>query len=130
MKHGSDVVLIACGVLVSKSLEAAAELEEVGISASVIDMHTIKPLDTNLIDEIIAETGCVVTAEDHSIIGGLGGAVAEHLSSSNPVPLERVGVKDRFGESAQAEEMLDLLNINTADIIEAAKRAIERKNRS
>jgi len=130
LKHGSDVVLIACGVLVSKSLEAAAELEEVGISASVIDMHTIKPLDTNLIDEIIAETGCVVTAEDHSIIGGLGGAVAEHLSSSNPVPLERVGVKDRFGESAQAEEMLDLLNINTADIIEAAKRAIERKNRS
>ncbi|MCS5537006.1 MAG: hypothetical protein NZ770_02775, partial [Candidatus Poseidoniaceae archaeon] len=76
------------------------------------------------------DTGCVVTAEDHSIIGGLGGAVAEHLSSSTPVPLERVGVKDRFGESGQAEEMLDLLNINTADIVEAAKRAIERKNRS
>ena len=130
LKQGSDVALIACGVLVSKSLEAAAELENAGISACVIDMHTIKPLDTKLLDDIVIDTGCVVTAEDHSIIGGLGGAVAEHLSSSTPVPLERVGVKDRFGESGQAEEMLDLLNINTADIVEAAKRAIERKNRS
>ena len=92
-------------------------------------MHTIKPLDTEIIDRVVGETGCVVTAEDHSVIGGLGGAVAEYLSSSNPVPLERVGVKDRFGESAQAEEMLDLLNINTNDIVAAAKLAIERKNR-
>jgi len=129
LKQGNDVALIACGVLVSKSLEAAEELEKYGISACVIDMHTIKPLDTEIIDMVVGETGCVVTAEDHSVIGGLGGAVAEYLSSSNPVPLERVGVKDRFGESAQAEEMLDLLNINTNDIVAAAKLAIERKNR-
>ncbi len=129
LKQGNDVALIACGVLVSKSLEAAEELEKSGISACVIDMHTIKPLDTEIIDMVVGETGCVVTAEDHSVIGGLGGAVAEYLSSSNPVPLERVGVKDRFGESAQAEEMLDLLNINTNDIVAAAKLAIERKNR-
>ena len=128
LKDGHDVAIIACGVLVSKSLEAAAKLEADGISATVVDMHTIKPLDTELVDRLVASNGCLVSAEDHSIIGGLGGALAEHICSTNPVPLERVGVRDRFGESGQAEEMLDLLSINTGDIIEAAMRAIARKN--
>lgn len=128
LKEGHDVAIIACGVLVSKSLEAAAKLQADGISATVVDMHTIKPLDTELVDRIVAATGCLVSAEDHSIIGGLGGALAEHICSTKPVPLERVGVRDRFGESGQAEEMLDLLSINTGDIIEAAMRAIARKN--
>jgi transketolase len=91
-------------------------------------MHTLKPLDGDLINRMAASTGCIVSAEDHSIIGGLGGAIAEHLSSNHPIPLERVGVNDRFGESGQAEEMLDLLGLNTGDIIEAAHRAISRKS--
>ena len=127
LKEGVDVALIACGVLVSKALEAAAKLEADGISVAVVDMHTIKPLDTELVSKLVASTGCLVSAEDHSIIGGLGGALSEYLCSTTPVPLERVGVSDRFGESGQAEEMLDLLSINTGDIIEAALRAIARK---
>ena len=86
-----------------------------------------KPLDTDLLDRLAASTGCMVTAEDHSIIGGLGGAVAEHLISSRPVPLERVGVQDRFGESAQAEEMLEMMGLTAPDVAAAAHRAIGRK---
>jgi transketolase len=127
LRDGSDVCIIACGVLVAKALEAAEKLAGDGIDASVVDMHTLKPLDGDLINRMVASTGCIVSAEDHSIIGGLGGAIAEHLSSNHPVPLERVGVKDRFGESGQAEEMLDLLGLNTGDIIEAAHKAINRK---
>ena len=127
LRQGSDVAIIAIGVLVSKALEAATTLSEQGIEAAVVDMHTLKPLDTDLIEELALSTGCMVSAEDHSIIGGLGGAIAEHLSAKVPVPLERVGVKDRFGESGEAEEMLDLLGINTGDIIEAAHAAISRK---
>ena len=90
-------------------------------------MHTLKPLDTDLLDRLAASTGCMVTAEDHSIIGGLGGAVAEHLISTRPVPLERVGVQDRFGESAQAEEMLEMMGLTAPDVAAAAHRAIGRK---
>jgi len=129
LRDGSDVCIIACGVLVAKALEAAEKLAGDGIDASVVDMHTLKPLDGDLINRMAASTGCIVSAEDHSIIGGLGGAIAEHLSSNHPIPLERVGVKDRFGESGQAEEMLDLLGLNTGDIIEAAHKAISRKSK-
>jgi transketolase len=90
-------------------------------------MHTLKPLDTDLVDRLASRSGCMVTAEDHSIIGGLGGAVAEHLISNQPVPLERVGVDDRFGESAQAEEMLEMMGLTASDVADAAKRAISRK---
>ena len=127
-RDGKDVVIIACGVLVAKALEAAEILFSDGIQASVVDMHTLKPLDEELIAKLVSECGCVVTAEDHSVIGGLGGAVAEFLVTNRPAPLERVGVDDRFGESGEAEEMLDLLAINTADIVAAANRAISRKN--
>lgn len=127
LKHGSDVAIIACGVLVSEALKAADLLEQQGVNATVIDMHTIKPLDTALVDKVSARCGAIVTAEDHSIIGGLGGAVAEHLSGSTSTPLERVGVKDRFGESGQADEMLELMELSSPHIVEAAMRAIQRK---
>ena len=124
---GKDVTIVACGVMVSRSLEAAVLLRADGIEATVVDMHTLKPLDTDLLDRLAASTGCMVTAEDHSIIGGLGGAVAEHLISTRPVPLERVGVQDRFGESAQAEEMLEMMGLTAPDVAAAAHRAIGRK---
>ena len=124
---GKDVTIVACGVMVSRSLEAAELLRADGIEATVVDMHTLKPLDTDLLDRLAASTGCMVTAEDHSIIGGLGGAVAEHLISTRPVPLERIGVQDRFGESAQAEEMLEMMGLTAPDVAAAAHRAIGRK---
>ena len=127
LMDGSDVAIIACGVLVSESLNAAKSLKEQGIHATVIDMHTIKPLDTELVDRVAARCGAIVTAEDHSIIGGLGGAVAEHLSSTFGTPLERVGVRDRFGESGQADEMLELMELSAPHITKAALKAIARK---
>ena len=127
LRSGDDVAIISCGVLVSESLKAAEQLEREGIHATVIDMHTIKPIDTDIIDKIVQRCGAIVTAEDHSVIGGLGGAVAEYLCSSQPTPLERVGVQDRFGESGQSDEMLELMKINAPHITAAAKRVIQRK---
>ena len=127
LMHGYDVAIIACGVLVSESLKAAESLKQHGIHATVIDMHTIKPLDTDLVDRVATRCGAIVTAEDHSIIGGLGGAVAEHLSSTSGAPLERVGVRDRFGESGQADEMLELMELSAPHIAKAALTAIARK---
>ena len=127
LRDGADVAIIACGVLVSEALKAADTLSEQGIHATVIDMHTIKPLDTQLVDRVAARCGAIVTAEDHSVIGGLGGAVAEHLSASSCTPLERVGVNDRFGESGQADEMLELMELSAPHIVKAVQRAITRK---
>ncbi len=127
LRVGSDVAIIACGVLVSEALKAAEALSEQGVEATVIDMHTIKPLDTDLIDVVAERCGAIVTAEDHSVIGGLGGAVAEHLSASSCTPLNRVGVRDRFGESGQADEMLELMELSAPHIAKAAQRAMERK---
>ena len=127
LKDGNDVAIIACGVMVSEAIEAAETLASKGLNATVVDMHTIKPLDQDLIERLASDCGAIVTAEDHNIIGGLGGSVAEFLSSTNPTPLERVGVKDRFGESGQADEMLELMEISAPYIAEAAERAINRK---
>ena len=127
LRDGADVAIIACGVLVSEALKAADALSEQGIHATVIDMHTIKPLDTHLVDRVAVRCGAIVTAEDHSVIGGLGGAVAEHLSASSCTPLERVGVNDRFGESGQADEMLELMELSAPHIVKAAQRATTRK---
>jgi transketolase len=124
---GNDVAIIACGVLVHEAIVAAESLRAEGINATVVDMHTIKPLDNDLIDSIATNCGAIVTAEDHSIIGGLGGAVAEYLISSNPVPMEKIGVPDRFGESAGSEEMLEMMGLKSHHISDAAKRAIARK---
>ncbi|DAC20342.1 MAG TPA: transketolase family protein [Candidatus Poseidoniales archaeon] len=127
LKGGADVAIIACGVMVSESIKAAQALEAEGISASVIDMHTLKPLDGALIDSLVERCGALVTAEDHNVIGGLGSAVAEHLVANTYAPLEMVGVPDRFGESGQADEMLDLMNISAPYIANAARKAMSRK---
>lgn len=127
LREGGDVAIIACGVMVSKSMEAAEILAERGINACVVDMHTIKPLDGDLIDSLSKTCGCLVTVEDHSIIGGLGGAVAEHIVSNNLVPLERIGVKDHFGQSGDGEELLNLFGMGVQHICEAATRSINRK---
>lgn len=127
-RQGSNVAIIACGVLVSEALKAAEQLASQGIEATVVDMHTIKPLDSSLIDKLVSQTGAIVTAEDHSVIGGLGGAVAEYLAKNKPCVLEMVGVQDRFGESGQADEMLEMLGLNSKYIAEAAKRAISRRD--
>ena len=128
LREGTDVAIIACGVMVSQSLKAAESLEADGINATVVDMHTLKPLDADLINELVSTCGALVTAEDHNIIGGLGGAVAEHIVSNTYAPLERVGVKDRFGESGQADEMLEVMQISSPYIAAAAKRAMARKS--
>ena len=127
LKEGEDVVIISCGVMVSKSIDASIILKNEGIDAAVIDMHTIKPLDGDLIDMWSKRCGCIVTAEDHSIIGGLGSAVAEHNSKNNLVPVEMVGVKDIFGESGDSEELFTKMSMTTEDIVKAAKKSIGRK---
>ena len=128
LKDGHDVAIIACGVLVHEAIVAAEELSKEGVNAAVVDMHTIKPLDNNLIDKLVEKCGAIVSAEDHSVIGGLGSAIAEYLSSNIPAPLEMIGVKDRFGESGQADEMLELMELKSHHISQAAKRAIQRKS--
>ncbi len=126
-RTGSDVAIIACGVMLNEALDAAEQLSKSGIHATVVDMHTIKPLDTELVTNLAKECGAIVTAEDHSIIGGLGGAVAECIVSEHPVPMERVGVQDRFGESGGSDELLEMLNMKAADIVNAANNAIARR---
>lgn len=127
LKEGTDVAIIACGVMVSESIKAAEALAAEGVSAAVIDMHTLKPLDGDLIDSLVSRCGALVTAEDHNVIGGLGSAVAEHLVANTFAPLEMVGVPDRFGESGQADEMLEVMKISSPYIADAARKAISRK---
>jgi len=126
-RTGNDVAIIACGVMLNEAKNAAEILSNNGIEATVVDMHTIKPLDSELVDKLAQECGAIVTAEDHSVIGGLGGAVSECVVSMNPVPIERIGVQDRFGESGGSDELLELLGMKADDIVSAAHRAIERK---
>ena len=124
---GTDVTIVACGHLVWKSIEAAKELAKQGISAEVINMHTIKPLDAQAVIDSVARTGCVVTAEEHMINGGLGESIAQVLSRNNPTPQEFVAVNDTFGESGTPDELLTKYNIDTPDVVKAALRVIKRK---
>ena len=126
--QGTDVTIIACGHMVWKALEAQVQLAEKGISAEVINMHTIKPLDTQAILSSVAKTGCVVTAEEHMMNGGLGDAVAQVLAKSSPAPQEFVAVNDTFGESGTPNELLKKYHLETTDIVLAAERAVARKN--
>ncbi len=119
--RGRDVAIIAIGVMVERALDAAEILSEQGISATVVDMHTLKPLDGELLDELAATCYGFITVEDHSIIGGLGGAVAEHLSENSPSPLKRIGVRDHFGESGDGNELLAKYGMDTVDIVDAAR---------
>ncbi len=121
LRGGDDVAIIACGVMVSEAMEAASTLADSGIDACVIDMHTIKPLDTKLLDEIRMKCGGIVTAEDHSIIGGLGSAVAEYMSSVGGFPVQMVGVDDRFGESGSSSDLMESLGLTRDEIVERAR---------
>jgi transketolase len=127
---GDDATVIACGVMVARAIEAARQLAPRGIQLRVVEMHTIKPLDTELIVRCAQETGAIITAEEHSIIGGLGGAVAECLSQSAPVPLERVGVNDTFTESGPYNELLEKYGMSVDAIVTAAQRVLQRKKES
>ena len=127
LTEGSDVAIIANGLLVAEALEAAKALAEQAISARVINMATIKPIDREIIAAAARETGAIVTAEEHNVIGGLGGAVAEVVCETCPVPVERVGVEDVFGKSGPAAELLELYGLNAANIVAKAKAAVARK---
>lgn len=124
---GKDVTIVACGVELARALDAATMLAKEGVSARVVNMSTIKPIDTELLRKCALETGCIVTAEDHNIYGGLGSAVAESLVQNYPCPVEMVGVKDSFGESGEPEELAKKYNLTAEYISKAAKMAITRK---
>ena len=127
LKDGKDVTIIACGLMVQEALKAQKLLEAEGISARVIDMHTIKPIDRDIILKAAEETGAIVTAEEHNVIGGLGAAVAEVLVQNKSVPTEFVGVQDTFGHSASPAELLKHYGLTPENIAEKAKKAISRK---
>jgi len=129
LRDGSDVTIVACGVEVARSLKAAELLEKERVSARVVNMSTVKPIDADLILRCSVETGCFVTAEDHNIHGGLGSAVAEALVKNRPAPLELVGVEDTFGESGDTDELAEKYGLSAPFIAEAALKAIRRKNR-
>ncbi|SEQ17029.1 transketolase [Hyunsoonleella jejuensis] len=125
--EGTDVTIVATGHLVWEALEASKTLHEQGISAEVINIHTIKPLDETAILESVAKTGCVVTAEEHNILGGLGESVARVLATNNPAPQEFVGTNDTFGESGTPAQLMEKYGLNSASIVEKAKNVIARK---
>jgi transketolase len=127
IRAGADVTLVACGVEVARALAAAELLQRDGLDARVVNMPTIKPIDAALLRRCAIETGAMVTAEDHNIYGGLGGAVAEALAASVPTPIEFVGVRDTFGASGEPEELADHFGISARYIAQAAKRAVQRK---
>ena len=127
LRDGSDVTLIASGVCVANALQAAETLAQEGVSARVLTLHTITPLDADAVIKAASETGALVTAENHNVIGGLGSAVAEVLAEQRPTPLERVGVKDHFGQVGKAPYLMGVFGITAADIAKAARKAIARK---
>jgi len=129
LREGKDVTLIGTGIMVGRCLEAGNLFADEGIQARVLELHTLKPLDEALIVQAAEETGAIVTAEEHTIIGGLGGAVAEVLSTRCPVPIMRVGIPDTFTESGPYEPLLDRYGMGVTDIVTAARQAIACKSR-
>jgi transketolase len=127
LRPGNDVTLIGCGLLVSRCLEAAEVLAGEGIEARVLEMHTIKPLDVDSVLQAARETGALVTAEEHSAIGGLGGAVAEVVTDTCPVPLKRVGLADRFAETGPYNDILDRYGMSVEHVVTAARQAVAAK---
>ena len=127
LAEGKDVTIIATGIMVEAALKAKELLKDEGINAGVINIHTLKPIDKDLIIKAAKETGAVVTAEEHSIIGGLGSAVSEVLCEEYPVPVIKVGIKDTFGESGKPAELLEKYGLTAKDIVEKAKKAISLK---
>lgn len=127
LTEGNDVTIVATGHLVWEALQAAEQLEEAGITAEVINIHTIKPLDDEAILNSVKKTGCIVTAEEHNFLGGLGESVARVLAENHPTPQEFVATKDTFGESGTPEQLMDKYGLNAEAIIKATKKVIERK---
>lgn len=127
LTEGSDVTIVATGLMVNEALEAAKLLKNEGISARVVDMATIKPIDREILIDSAKKTGAIVTAEEHNVLGGLGGAVAEVICETVPVPVLRVGVEDVFGKSGPAVELLHIFGLDAAHIVEKAKQAVAMK---
>jgi len=127
VRPGDDVSIFACGIMTAQALEAAEMLASEGVSAEVVNVSTIKPLDAETVLDSVRKTGCAVSAEEHSIIGGLGSAIAEVLIDAYPVPMERVGVPDTFTESGKPNELLKKYGMTSADIAGAARLAMQHK---
>ena len=127
MREGNDVTLIGCGQMTALCLQAAEMLEAEGVSAEVLNISTIKPLDSEAIAASVSKTGCCVTAEEHSIVGGLGSAVCEVLAESRPAPVERVGTMDTFGESGKPDELMARYGLTAEHIADSARKSISRK---
>jgi transketolase len=128
LAEGNDITIFACGHLVWKAIEAAKILGEKGISAELINIHTIKPIDAAAIIKSVQKTKCAVTAEEHNILGGLGDSIAHVTAMNFPVHIEYIGTKDTFGESGKPEDLLKKYGLDTPDIVAAAEKAMARKN--
>jgi transketolase len=128
VSDGSDVGIVAAGFLLKEAIEAGSLLQREGIKASIVDMHTIKPPDASAVIDIARDTGAIVTVEDHNILGGLGSTVAEITCRDKPVPIEMVGIHDRFGESGELRELMEILGLTSHHIADAAKRVMKLKN--
>jgi len=127
LRPGSDVTFVTTGLMTAQALEAADFLEKEGISARVVHIATVKPLDRELVLKAARETGAIVTAEEHSIVGGLGGAVAELLAENHPVPMRRVGIRDRFGTSGKAEELLKYFGLTPEHLADTARELVQSR---
>ncbi len=128
VREGTDVTVFANGAMVYEAEKAAEELAKEGISVAVADLHTIKPLDTAAVEEAAKKTGCIVTAEEHQMYGGMGSAVAEYLAKTCPVPMEFVAVEDTFGESGQPAELMEKYGLTSDAIVGKIRKVLERKN--
>jgi transketolase len=127
LEEGTDATIMACGIMLAESIKATAELRKEGINCRLINMHTIKPMHAPTVVAAAKETGAIITAEEHSVIGGLGGAVAEVIAQEYPVPMRFIGIRDRFGKSGDAKDLLTRYNLTQHDIIKAVKEAIKAK---
>ena len=127
LKEGSDVTIIATGLMVNEAIEASKILEAEGVSVELINMHTIKPLDKEAVIKAAKKTGCIVTAEEHNVIGGLGDAVCDAVCEEYPVPVVKLGVEDTFGKSGPAVELLHIFGLDAENIVKKAKIAISKK---
>jgi transketolase len=128
LRQGNDLTLVASGSMVGRCARAAGELERLGVHARLLELHTLKPLDRDLLLQAAGETGALVTAEEHSVIGGLGSAVAEVLCESQPVPLERVGIQDHFCPTGRdLDKLMDACGLSVQEIVAAAERVMKRK---
>ncbi len=129
LNEGKDVTIIACGIMVGEALKAIEELKKEGISVKLLNFHTIKPPDKEAIIQAAKKTGALVTAEEHQLIGGLGGMVSEIIAREMPVPLEMVGIKDSFGESGKAKELMEKFGLTAKDIAIAVRKVLKRKKK-